>query len=160
MRQDDRILDKIAKRWLRDAARGDNRAREQLLDRLEGKVEQKIDATITSRYVIEEVGVEHVDIEASSCDVTLAVSAPASLPEHASAAIASETARNASSCDTQPIAGAMVTSPASDNTPYVAECAGESGVAPAGGVDQKAEEVRGIRMSGGPTDTAAPGPSE
>lgn len=60
MRNDDRLIEKIANRWLRDAARGDNRAREQLLDRLEGKVEQAIRAEITSRYVIEEIGIERV----------------------------------------------------------------------------------------------------
>jgi hypothetical protein len=66
LRQDERILDKIAKRWLRDCERGDNRAREQLLDRLEGKVEQSIKAELTTRYVIEEVGFDSVDINAET----------------------------------------------------------------------------------------------
>ena len=54
-------VDKIVARWIRDAQRGDNRAREQLLDRLEGKVEQSIHATVESRYVIEEAGCAYVD---------------------------------------------------------------------------------------------------
>lgn len=68
LRQDERILDRIAKRWLRDCERGDNRAREQLLDRLEGKVEQSIKAEITSRYVIEEAGTDYVDIPSHGSD--------------------------------------------------------------------------------------------
>ena len=51
----------IVERWIADAVKGDNRAREQLLDRLEGKVEQQINATVTSRYVIEEIGIAYVD---------------------------------------------------------------------------------------------------
>ena len=55
------LLIQVVDRWIADAIKGDNRAREQLLDRLEGKVEQSISATVTSRYVIEEIGIPYVD---------------------------------------------------------------------------------------------------
>ena len=61
LQADEAAIDKIVARWIRDAQRGDNRAREQLLDRLEGKVEQSIHATVESRYVIEEAGCAYVD---------------------------------------------------------------------------------------------------
>lgn len=61
LRQDERLIDRIAQRWIKDTIKGDNRAREQLLDRLEGKVEQAIRATLETRYVIEEVGTPYVD---------------------------------------------------------------------------------------------------
>lgn len=78
------LLIQVVDRWIQDAIKGDNRAREQLLDRLEGKVEQRIDATVTSRYIIEEVGIPYVDAPQRVMDL------------------------------------------ASDNTHYVALCAGEA----------------------------------
>lgn len=72
---DDREIDKIVARWIRDAQRGDNRAREQLLDRIEGKVEQQIRATVESRYIIEEAGILTVpDINIGT--PTLEIAAP------------------------------------------------------------------------------------
>lgn len=58
--EDNRLLDRLAKRWIASMLKGDNRAREQYLDRSEGKVEQSIHATLETRYTIEEVGTPYV----------------------------------------------------------------------------------------------------
>lgn len=60
-----KLVERIVNRWIGDTAKGDNRAREQLLERMEGKVELNINQTIESRYVIEERGVPYVDIAAA-----------------------------------------------------------------------------------------------
>jgi len=118
---DGKLALEIVERWIADARKGDSRAREQLLDRLEGKVEQSINATVTSRYVIEEVGIPYVD-------------APHTL-----------------------------TLAASDNTHYVALCAGE--IAPAA---MKAERESGAGgadpdsgiLRGDPIPLLAPAPAQ
>lgn len=62
---DDKLFDRIVRRWLKSCSNGDNRALAMLLDRIDGPVEQRVSATIESRYVIEEVGVPYVDVPAS-----------------------------------------------------------------------------------------------
>jgi|SRR6185295_7832167 len=128
-------IDNIVDKWITDAENGDNRARDQLLDRLEGKVEQAIHATIESRYVIEEIGVPFVESH-------------------------SQPAGSRVLDMTQLPAEQALTSSASDNIHSVS--LGDTGVLKAenGGPGSDPDAVTPPHSTGGPTPAPAPGEVE